>query len=184
MTAALSARPTVADLDASDDSSWFADHPQRCYRLRLDPRAGAWFVRRRGRAPAAFLRVYVAIVPRGLGDSGDSLRAAWFFSAYPTLDRKITFEPMPGAGEQVGWPHAADLKSDPGLSVRYFPIFRSPTTGNITIGMPLALGAAPGSRSSAITFDTDEHRARFLERLKAALRGAAPGLFEGERATP
>jgi hypothetical protein len=81
---------------------------------------------------------------------------------------KVTFEAMRGASEQIGWLHAAGLASIPGLSINYFPVFRSPETGSII--RLLALGAAPGARHAGIGFDSDEHGRRFFEPLQAALR--------------
>jgi hypothetical protein len=63
---------------------------------------------------------------------------------------KVTFEAIRGAGEQIGWLRAAGLASIPGLSINYFPVFRSPETGSIRL-LALALRQVHGTPALAST---------------------------------
>jgi hypothetical protein len=92
----------------------------------------------------------------------------------------IEFEPLQGWGAQIEWATVTADGAVPGLRLNRLPVFRTANTGAITFGMPLLQGELPGSRYSGIAFDTDEHRQRFLARLKAALRTAYPELFDRE----
>jgi hypothetical protein len=83
-------------------------------------------------------------------------------------------------GAQIGWVSVDVHGAIPGLRLDHLPVFQT-DTGGFTFGMPLLQGELPGSRYSGITFDTDEHRERFLLDLAAALRTARPDRFGRER---
>jgi hypothetical protein len=78
-------RPAVTPGAVLDDTSWFAAHRRRRYRVRRDPQGGFWLIRRRqGRV---FLRTWAAALPR-MPDDDDAIRAWWFRTAWPELPAK------------------------------------------------------------------------------------------------
>ena len=92
----------------------------------------------------------------------------------------VTFEELAGDwGAQVGWVSVDVRGALPGLRINRIPVFQT-AAGAATFGLPLLQGQLPGSRYSGITFNSDEHRRHFFERLAAALRATRPDLFEQE----
>jgi hypothetical protein len=97
---------------------------------------------------------------------------------------EVKFEELTGDwGAQIGSATVDVHGAIPGLRIHRISVCQA-TAGEVTFGMPLLQGELPGSRYSGITFDTDEHRQRFFERLKAALRTAKLELFGRERQIP
>jgi hypothetical protein len=70
--------PPVAELEASDDRDWFAEHPGRRYRMRPGD-GGTWLIRQKSRA---LLRTF-AREPLRLPDTDEALAVAWQTAAYP-----------------------------------------------------------------------------------------------------
>jgi hypothetical protein len=77
LTDAIPAASAVNPADAFSDHQFFADHPQRCYRIRP-----GWAIRRRPRG--VFLRTPLSFGHRYV-DTEASAEAAWWEAAYPFL---------------------------------------------------------------------------------------------------
>ena len=91
----------------------------------------------------------------------------------------VNVEKLPGDwGSQITVAEARMLRKPSGLHFR-FPVFRS-EDGDVTLGMPLVPGAAPGARYSSIWFDTDAKRAHFLAAFRSELKNRCPELFGSE----
>jgi hypothetical protein len=89
------------------------------------------------------------------------------------MPRRLTVEFTPVLGDwgaQIGWASVRLVGAVPGLIINRMPVFRAPA--DPTFGSPLVPGDLPASRYSCITFDTDQHRQRFLAQLEEALRAA------------
>jgi hypothetical protein len=93
---------------------------------------------------------------------------------------EVEFKPVEGWGAQIGWLDATVHEAIPGLSLNRFAVFRDVDTDIIGIGVPSVPGELPAFRHSAISFDTDRNRRRFVGKLLDALRAAHPELFERE----
>jgi hypothetical protein len=73
----------VTDSDATDDRAWFAENPQRRYRLRRTN--GDLIAIRRSRGIMLRARIATAI-PRRMPDTDRALRVLWVAAAWPDLN--------------------------------------------------------------------------------------------------
>jgi|SoiMethySBSTD1v2_1073268.scaffolds.fasta_scaffold3004201_1 hypothetical protein len=73
-------QPVITDVDAADDSAWFASHPGRAYRLR--PGFEGWWIVER-RPGGELLRIWTAMTAPNLPDTDTALREAWQAAAFP-----------------------------------------------------------------------------------------------------
>jgi hypothetical protein len=71
----------VAEGDARNDREWFASHPDRRFRARLND-GGVWLIRRS--QPDVYLRTFSASIAPHSGDSDGALAALWYSAAYPS----------------------------------------------------------------------------------------------------
>jgi hypothetical protein len=74
--------PTVSDLEAQDDISWFLDHPRRRYRARGADDGNVWLIRRKQHM--ALLRTCAGAIPHPRDDDA-ALCEAWVASAHRHL---------------------------------------------------------------------------------------------------
>jgi hypothetical protein len=73
---------TVTDSDAVDDRAWFAENPQRRYRLRRT--SGDLIAIRRSRG--FMLRTRIATISQCTPDTDRALRVLWVAAAWPDLN--------------------------------------------------------------------------------------------------
>jgi hypothetical protein len=79
----VSAAPIVTDLEALDDAQWFAEHPDRAFRMHLALGGGFRVVSYR-RRDGVFLRAWLPVLPqRSPLDDDKTLEALWQVAAYP-----------------------------------------------------------------------------------------------------
>lgn len=91
------------------------------------------------------------------------------------LVEHLTFNPLPGCGELIGYASVELHRLPFRLVLPGWPIFEG-AGSELQIGLPLVLGAFPGSRYTALS---SPEMPRLIEEVRAALLVQHPDLLQG-----
>lgn len=76
--------PEVTDADAIDDKAWYADHPDRRFRIRASD-GGMWVIHQRpqGNDPDVYQRTLSRTIVPAYRDRDGEIAPLWYQAAYP-----------------------------------------------------------------------------------------------------